>query len=117
MFGGKDKNRPRASAQDLDQMTRAQIAKAGGDLAKLTEIVNYLHLPGEAKAQATGAELHLAGYEVTVCPAATGPQWLALEKIEMSPSEENIARLRERFEGLATKFRGDYDGWEAAVTE
>jgi hypothetical protein len=35
----------------------------------------------------------------------------------MVPSPENIKLLRSRFEGLAEKLGGDYDGWEAAVSQ
>jgi hypothetical protein len=37
--------------------------------------------------------------------------------MDLVPSSENIELLRNRFEGLATKFGGEYDGWEAAVTQ
>jgi hypothetical protein len=36
--------------------------------------------------------------------------------IVMVPSTSNIALLRDRFESLAERLGGDYDGWEAAVT-
>jgi hypothetical protein len=100
----------------LDQQTLQQLAKAGGNLAVSTEVINYLYLPDEARALTAGGELEQAGYQVEVRKAAKGPSWLALAKINMVPSTENIAILRHRFETLATRLGGDYDGWEAAVT-
>ena len=115
LFGGKNKKPPEPGA--LDELTLQQLAKAGGNLEKPTDIVNYLYLPDERLAEAAGAELRHAGYSVEVRHAATGSNWLALARIDLVPSTANIQLVRERFEALAAKFGGEYDGWEAAVTE
>jgi len=115
LFGrGKKKQVP--SKESLEALTLDQLAKAGGNLAMPTEIVNYLYLPDESRARIAVEELELAGYKVEVRQAAQGPMWLALAKTQMVPSRENIALLRERFESLASRLDGDFDGWEAAVT-
>ncbi len=116
LFGDKGKKKP-ASQGDLDQLTLQQLAQAGGNLEKLTEVVNYLYVPTQDLAQQAGAELRQAGYSVEVRPAATGSNWLALAKIDLVPSAQNIQMLRERFEALAARSGGEYDGWEAAVTK
>lgn len=100
----------------LDQQTLQELAKAGGNLTMSTEVINYLYLPDEARALTAAGELEQGGYHVDVRKAAKGPGWLALAKINMVPSSENIALLRDRFETLASRLGGDYDGWEAAVT-
>lgn len=105
-----------APKPNLDELTLEQLAKAGANLAKPTEVIIYLYLPDEARARSAADELEQAGYNVDVRTAATGPSWLALAKINMVPSLENIALLRGRFESLASRLGGDYDGWEAAVT-
>lgn len=102
--------------QPLDEATLAQLAKAGADLNKPTDVVNYLYLPDEARAQDAAAALRNAGFTVKVRPAATGTNWLALANKDMIPSAANIQQMRELFEGLASRLGGDYDGWEAAVT-
>ncbi len=81
-----------------------------------TEIHVYLYLPDEAGARIAAGELEPAGYQMVVQPAATGSEWLAKATINMAPSPENIALLRSRFESLASRLGGEYDGWEAAVT-
>jgi hypothetical protein len=111
LFGDKGKKKP-ASQGALDQLTLQQLAQAGGNLEKPTEVVNYLYVPTQA-----GDELRQAGYSVEVRPAATGSNWLALARIDLVPSAQNIQMLRERFEALAARSGGDYDGWEAAVTK
>jgi hypothetical protein len=101
----------------LDQMTLQQLAKAGANLDKATDVVNYLYLSTQALAQSAGAELRQAGFTVEVRAAATGSNWLALARIDMVPNAENIRLLRERFEALASSLGGEYDGWESAVTK
>lgn len=115
LFGDKRKNPP-ADSGALDRMTLQQLGKAGANLARPTDVVNYLYVPTEVLAQTAGAELRQAGFTVEVRPAATGSNWLALARIDMVPSAENIRLLRTRFEALAVKLGGEYDGWEAAVT-
>ena len=114
LFG---KKKPPADKAALDLLTLQQLAKAGANLEKPTDVVNYLYLPTEPLAQQAGAELREAGYSVEVRPAATGSTWLALARIDLVPSNQNIGMLRDRFEALAMKFGGEYDGWEAAVTQ
>ena len=108
---------PQASPQTgLDRETLRQLAKAGGNLSLPTEIVNYLYVPDEASAKQAASELLAASYRVEVRPAAVRPSWLTLAKIDMVPSSDNIRMIRQRFEALASQLGGEYDGWEAAVT-
>lgn len=116
LFGDKSKKQPSNKAA-LDQLTLQQLAKAGANLDKPTDVVNYLYVPDERLAQEAAVELRQAGYSVEVRPAATGSNWLALARIDLVPSAQNIQMLRERFEALAAKSGGEYDGWEAAVTK
>jgi hypothetical protein len=48
--------------------------------------------------------------------ASWRPRNGALAKIELVPSVENIRLLRSRFEDLAPRPSGEFDGWEATVT-
>ena len=114
IFGGP--NRAETDSRSLDQQTRRQLAGAGADLTKPTDVVNYLYAPDEAGAQRAAGELRAAGYTVEVRPAATGSNWLAKANRDLVPSPENIAEMRALFEKLAAVVKGDYDGWEAAVT-
>jgi len=116
LFGDKGKKRG-ADNNALDRRTLQQLGAAGANFGKATDVVNYLYLPTEQLAQAAGAELRQAGFAVEVRPAATGSNWLALARMDLVPSPENIRLLRERFEGLAARLGGEYDGWEAAVTQ
>lgn len=87
-----------SAARTLDQATLHQLEQAGANRAKATDIVSYLFTPTEPPERAAAAELEQAGYSVEVRPAATGSQWLALTTIQLAPTEENIAVMRNRFE-------------------
>ena len=117
LFGRRAKPSQPQSKVALDQVTPDHLAKAGGNLSLPTDIVNYLYLAREADARTAGADLASAGYQIDVRRAAAGPTWLVLARIDMVPSAQNIRLVRERFEGLAARFGGEYDGWEAAVTK
>jgi len=116
LFRGTSKVAGAPAEGSLDDQTRRQLAQAGGDLAKPADVVNYLYLPDEPRAQKAGAELRSAGFTVEVRPAATGQKWLTKANRDMVPSAENIAQMRALLERLANQLGGDYDGWEAAVT-
>jgi hypothetical protein len=69
LFGGRRDNRAGVSTGgSLDDHTRRQLASAGGDLAKPTDVVNYLYLPDEARAQQAGGDLRAAGFTVRSDP-------------------------------------------------
>jgi len=114
--GSKKQPSQQAAKGSLDQATLGQLARAGADLGKATDVVTYLYLPDEALAQEAGLELRSAGFAVQVRPAAKGPTWLARANKDMIPTAANIQQMREQFEGLASRLGGEYDGWEAAIT-
>src|SRR5919201_1750213 len=98
VFGGQAApRRASPSKEALDALTLTQLAKAGADLSRPTEIIHYLYLPTEAQARDAARELEVAGYAVDVRHAAQGSTWLALSKIEEIPSADNIGRSRARF--------------------
>ena len=116
-FARRSKQQRQGSPQTrLDQETLRHLAKAGGSLSLPTEIINYLYVPDEARGRRAASELLESGYRVEVRPAATRPSWLTLAKIDMVPRSDNITMIRQRFEALASQLGGEYDGWEAAVT-
>ena len=107
---------PRLSADEVGSRDAAPSGQSRWNLSLPTEIINYLYVPDEARGRRAASELLEAGYRVEVRPAATRPSWLTLAKIDVIPSSDNIAMIRQRFEALASQVGGEYDGWEAAVT-
>jgi hypothetical protein len=101
----------------LDQATLAQLAKAGGDLTKSTDVRNFLLLRSDDDARKATTQLESLGYSVHMQPVQNRKfKALLVANSDMVPSAENVAALRARFETLASEYDGTYDGWEAAVT-
>ena len=46
---------------------------------------------------------------------ADNVNWLVLASHKIVPSPEAVAFIREELETVATRFGGEYDGWEAEV--
>jgi hypothetical protein len=100
----------------LDAATLKQLRIAGADLAKPTEVINYLYFPKEANAKQAGQELIRAGYRTRSNPSDVTGDYLVVAEVELVLTPENVATLRRTMEDIAARFKGDYDGWEAAVT-
>lgn len=78
-------------------------------------VQHYLYFPQEHDAKNIARLLKERGFEVEERLGADGINWLVLAKSKIVPTEEKIAELRSSLEGLATEYRGEYDGWEAQV--
>jgi rhodanese-related sulfurtransferase len=105
-------------ARDADQQVLDALRSNGADLSKPTETLFYLYLPTEADADIVAAALRNDGFDADVAPPSDGyTMWLCRATTEMVPDLDAIHRLRDRFTALAGAHGGEYDGWEAAVTE
>jgi hypothetical protein len=98
----------------LDDLTLKQLQAAGSNLAKSTEVVNYLYFHKEKDALKATSKLTDGGYTVKG-PSRTSEGYLVVARSYFVPNAENIASLRRVMESIAGECHGDYDGWEAAV--
>jgi hypothetical protein len=99
----------------LDEMTLKGLRDAGADLAKPTEVNNYIFFKKDAEAAKAASKLADEGYSVRG-PSKTKEGHLVVATTNLVPSPENIGSLRGVMEAIAKDFHGDFDGWEAAVT-
>lgn len=101
--------------RSADAMILEQLVSRGADLSQPRHARFYLYFPDELHAKAAGGPiLDVEGFEVKTGPS--GKEWLLLAEITGVISEETIALYRRLFEEVATKYGGQYDGWEAALT-
>ena len=113
------KSGPRDAATG-DLMVLAELERNGADLTEPRDLVHYLYVPSQAAANEAAAELRSLGYTAKPQrgagsqPGDANP-WLVLANIDAVVDEERIRWERARFDELAAKYGGDYDGWEAAV--
>ena len=119
LLGKKETSVPLdAAAGDL--MVLAQLEKSGADLTQPRDLVHYLYVPSQDAAEQAAAELRNLSYTAEAKLAA-GVQpddpnpWLVLANVDAVVDQERVRWERARFDELAVKYGGEYDGWEAAV--
>jgi hypothetical protein len=76
---------------------------------------HYLYFPVQTDAECAGEQLRDRGYHVEVRKGADGDSWLALAKGARPKAKGEMDALRNEMEALAAQYRGEYDGWEAAI--
>ena len=107
------------SVQAADRQILEKLRELGSDLSQPRDVRHYLYFRDEETARRVGEQLTTNGYSVTVDRAAgddAGLPWLVLANVQMAIDEQVIEAERERFEHLAGA-AGEYDGWEAEVSD
>ena len=82
------------SRDDADRATLEALAQAGSKLAEPHTVKHYLYFGTKRRAKAAAREIAASGYR---------------------SSAGSIRSTREFREGVANRFGGEYDGWEAQV--
>jgi regulator of RNase E activity RraB len=105
---------------DVDAMDREVlegIVSRGADLSEPRDVRHYVYLKSEEQRRAAAEEARNAGWVVEERePLPAYPNdWLVLASRNAVLSPVEVATSRSAFDELATKFGGEYDGWEAAV--
>jgi hypothetical protein len=117
---GKKERRTPPDAATGDLLVLAELQKNGANLSQPRDLVHYLYVPSQDAAEKAADELRGLGYTAEAKPAA-GVQpddsnpWLVLANFDAVVDQERVRWERARFDELAAKYRGDYDGWEAAL--
>jgi hypothetical protein len=100
-----------------DRQVLAQMRQAGADLSKPTEVNFYLYFKDRAAAERALPEAGDGTLTASVRPGTNSDAWLCLVSGTMVPDEAAIHATVVRLLGLAQRYGGDYDGWEAAITQ
>jgi hypothetical protein len=108
-----------------DLQVLAVMLQHGADLTKPTHTVHYLYFKSTKAAESAAEPLRVEGcapIRVDVAPGQPclrrlfrGTRCACIAETHTIPSRENFAAVRARMERLAAEYRGDYDGWEAAI--
>ena len=102
---------------EADAIVLEQLRELGSDLARPRNARFYLYLPNMGVAQTASDEIRRAGF-VTMVDESAEPEsdtpWLVLASRDMVVDETTIAEARRLFDGIAERYSGEYDGWEAA---
>jgi len=91
------------------------LEEHGADLSEPREVRIDLLFPTEESAQAADEELTELGYEVVGFESAGEEEpWAIRATSELQVGRDNVTGFRHRFEELAARHGGEFDGWEAA---
>ena len=92
------------------------LEEHGEDLSEPREIRIDLLFPDEESSNAAEEELTELGYEVASFEGAgEEEQWTLRATRELRVDHENITGFRHRFDELAARHGGEFDGWEASA--
>ena len=111
------KERGTIGSLEGDRQVLAALQDAGADLTKVTEVNFYLYFDDRAAADVVAEEVATPPLTATVSRGADDSSWLCFVTGKMVPSESAIHAMSARLVELAHLHNGEYDGWEAAVTE
>ena len=102
------------TAEEHDLEILETLEEHGADLAEPREVRVNLLFPSEGQAEAAGEELREAGYDVVAFEAAGEEPWAIRATRELQLDRDNVVGFRRRFDELAERHGGEFDGWEAA---
>ncbi len=107
----------RTNKIEPDKKTIEHLEKASSDLTKPHLIEFFLYFPSEHTAFSAAAEIANHGFEVQVKPGSEGLDWLCFATKLMFPELDALVCIRSKFEAIAQRFGGEYDGWGTAAVE
>jgi len=102
---------------DPDSRVLVQLRKAGSNISKPHEIQFFLYFKTKDSAKRASGLVAKEGCKVAVEPGADHMSWLCDGRKRMVPMLSDLVRLRKRFNAIAKRFGGEYDGWETAVVK
>ena len=102
---------------DPDQLVLDQLKKAGSDLSKPHDIDIFLYFPTEAAANEGAKDVKVEVDSVKVQLGADKKNWLCFATKRMVPDHDKLVAMRKRFNEIARKGNGEYDGWGTEVVK
>ncbi|RPI03646.1 MAG: ribonuclease E inhibitor RraB [Ignavibacteriae bacterium] len=101
----------------IDAAVIAQIQKIRPHLSKPCPIRFFLYFPSEDAATKSAIELRDKDFIAEVSLSIGPLKWLCLALKNMIPETTVLVRLHEIMDDLASKYGGQYDGWEAEIAD
>ncbi len=104
--------RKASDAQVIEQLT-----KGGSKLTRPHNIEFRFYFPSGELAERVNTTLRADGFQVSVEEVVQGNQYILRAARAMVPLLSELQSLRSRFDELATREGGIYDGWSAGVVK
>jgi regulator of ribonuclease activity B len=108
---------PQLGLKYKDLAVLGQLMKHGADLSQSRTVICYSYAPSHDAADAIARAAEEEGFASEVHPSPTGnpSEWSVVCQRTAVLSPDFVRDTTDLFEGLAERFRADYDGWEAAL--
>ena len=105
-----------APGAHTDRFVLRQLEELGADLTQPRHVTHFLYFANESDARGAADVIEKAGYQLTVTPPDENiAQWSTRAETARVVDATTVEAFRTWFEQIATEFRGEYDGWEAAA--
>lgn len=114
-----DSNSEDSKLSERDRAVLEQLKSAGSNLSLPHPIYHYLYFLDESSARNAGRIFQEQGFGVELKPPpASEPQkvfLLVVSHLAIPENEVLLAKTIYLMKKVAAAFKGDYDGWEAAI--
>jgi tetratricopeptide (TPR) repeat protein len=102
-------------AGDLDTKVIAELEATGSDLSIPHVLEFFLYFPAEDAVRAAAREIGAEGFVVQDVFPTSSSDWACIATRRMVPEHGKLARIRARFNAIATRLGGQYEGWGTTV--
>jgi regulator of ribonuclease activity B len=108
--------RPPKTPREADALALRHLTARGADLVKPRHVVHFLYFDDEHAARLAEQDAAEAGWETELePPTETIAVWTVRAHDTRVVNSTTVEAFRSRFERLADRYSGEYDGWEAAA--
>ena len=99
-----------------EELAVDELREAGADLSQRRRVDHYLYFPTRMQADGAFEDVRrLRMFEAAIDLDREREEWLVIAAHVVVVTVPELSRLRERFEALAARYGGEYDGWNIAV--
>ena len=109
---------PQLGVKNKDLVLMGQLLQQGADLNKPRHALYYLYFTSRDAAESGAEEGRAAGYTCEVrdpLPEYPGQWSLVCERPDAVLDPNGVNAADDLFQGIADRFGGEFDGWEAAA--
>lgn len=101
--------------RERDRKALQSLSEAGSDLTRPHPIDHYFYFPNRQQAVEAARTLSREGFSVKGSAAPDNSSFTLVAQKTVIPTEATIFALSDMLRGIAKKYGGEYDGWDAPV--
>lgn len=100
---------------DTTQMILDRLKESGSVMTLPHEVTFWMYFPTRVDAEKAAEVARKEQFEVEVGKSDSSSDWHCSAAKMMVPTHEAVSEHIEHFKEVASKFNGEYDGWDADV--